>query len=79
MELLILLKKVLVKVLSALYEKKLVSWNPVKKQNYLNNSGPTKDVNVLPYQKTKRPLVETVKKPNRLNELRKLNCLDKIG
>ena len=79
MELLILLKKVLVKVLSALYEKKLVSWNPVKKQNYLNNSGRTKDVNELPYQKTKRPLGETVKKLNRLNELRKLNCLDKIG
>ena len=79
MELLILLKKVLVKVLSALYEKKLVSWNPVKNQNYLNNSGRTKDVNELPYQKTKRPLGETVKKLNRLNELRKLNCLDKIG
>ena len=72
-------KKVLLKVLSALYEQKLVSWNLVKKQNYLNNSGPTKAVNVLLYWKTKRPLVETVKKLNRLNELSKLNCLDKIG
>ena len=39
----------LVKVLSALYEQKLVYQNPVKKQNYLNDSGPTKAVNVLPY------------------------------
>ena len=39
----------LVKVLSALYEQKLVYQNPVKKQNYLNDSGPTKVVNVLTY------------------------------
>ena len=38
----------LVKVLSALYEQKIVYQNPVKK-NYLNDSGPTKVVNVLTY------------------------------
>ena len=32
----------LVKVLSALYEQKLVYQNPDKKQNYLNDSGATK-------------------------------------
>ena len=42
----------LVKVLSALYEQKLVYQNPVKKQNYLNDSGPTKLVNVLTYIQT---------------------------
>ena len=31
----------LAKVLSALYEQKLVYYNPVKKQNYLNDSGAT--------------------------------------
>ena len=41
----------LVKVLSALYEQKLVYQNPVKKQNYLNDSGPTKVVNVLTYKR----------------------------
>ena len=36
----------LVKVLSVLYEQKLVYQNPVKKQNYLNDIGVTKLVKV---------------------------------
>ena len=39
----------LVKVLSALYKQNLVYQNPVKKQNDLNDIGPTKAVKVLPY------------------------------
>ena len=50
----------LVKVLSALYEQKLVYQNPVKKQNYLNDSGPTKVVNVLTYMQTKHTVVGPV-------------------
>ena len=37
----------LIKVLSALYEQKLVYQNPVKKQNYLNDSGATKLVKTI--------------------------------
>ena len=50
----------LAKVLSALYEQKLVYQNPVKKQNYLNDSGPTKVVNVLTYIRTKHTIVGPV-------------------
>ena len=37
----------LIKVLSALNEQKLVHQNPVKKQNYLNDSGATKLVKTI--------------------------------
>ena len=60
----------LVKVLSALYEQKLVYWNPVKKQNYLNDSGATKLVKVCAPIHTFTSLVAPVKK---------LNCLCEIG
>ena len=39
------------KVFSALYKQKLVYQNSVEKQNYLNDRGPTKVVNVLTYKR----------------------------
>ena len=39
----------LIKVLSALYEQKLVYQNPVKKLNYLNDSGATKLVKTIQF------------------------------
>ena len=60
----------LVKVLSALYEQKLVDQNPIKKQNYLNDSGATKLVKVWTPIHNFTSLVAPVKK---------LNCLYEIG
>ena len=37
------------KPVKVLYEQKLVYQNPVKNQNYLNYTGPTKVANVLTY------------------------------
>ena len=62
-----------VKVLSALYEQKLVYQNPVKKQNYVNDSGPTK-VGKCAYIQTKHTIVGPVK-----HTIVGLNCLNEIG
>ena len=59
----------LVKVLSALYKQKLVYQNPVKKQNYLNNSGAIKLVNVYTPIQAFANLAAPVKKLNCLNEI----------
>ena len=47
---------------------------PVKNQNYLNYSGPTKLVKVLTAIRTKSSSVGPVKKLHCLDELSKLNC-----
>ena len=47
---------------------------PVKNQNYLNYSGPTKLVKVLTAIRTKSSLVGPVKNLHCLEELSKLNC-----
>ena len=60
----------LVKVLSALYEQKVVCYNPVKKLYYLNDSGATKLVKVCTPIHAFTSLVAPVKK---------LNCLNEIG
>ena len=62
-----------VKVLSALYEQKLVYQNPVKKQNYVNDSGPTK-VGKCAYIQTKHTIAGPVK-----HTMVGLNCLNEIG
>ena len=60
----------LVKVLSALYKQKLFYLNPVKKQNYLNDSGATKLAKVCTPLHTFTSLVALVEK---------LNCLCETG
>ena len=67
----------LVKAFSALYKQKLVYQNPVKKQNYLNDSGATKLVQVCTPIQAYASLVAPVKKLNCLYEL--INCLNEIG
>ena len=60
----------LVKVLSALCEQKPVYQNPVKKQNYLNDSGATKLVKACtPPMHTFTSLVAPAKKLNCLCEI----------
>ena len=60
----------LVKVLSAPCEQKVVYYNPVKKLNYLNDSGATKLVKVCTPIHAFTSLAAPVKK---------LNCLNEIG
>ena len=60
----------LVKVFSALYEKKTSLLEPVKKLNCLNDSGGTKLVKVYTAIRTKTSLAALVQK---------LNCLYEIG
>ena len=58
------------KPVEVLYEQKLVYQNPVKSQNYIIYSGPTKLVKVHTAIRTKSSLVRPVKNLNCLNDIK---------